>query len=299
MRGSEFADLKAFCAVAQELSFARASARLGVSSPALSQTIRALEDRLGVRLFHRTTRSVAVTETGRLLYERVAPLFSGFQEALAEAAAARTTPAGQLRINMPRIAAQHLICPKLSAFHAAHPAIELEIAVDDRISDIIADGSDAGIRLGERLEKDMIAVRLGDEMRMAAVASPSYLTRHGVPATPADLRNHRCLRFRWPTSGTIYDWEFERGNETLEVSVAGPLTVNDTAAMTEAALSGLGIAYCLEIESQALIEQGKLQHVLADWSPRFPGFYLYHSSLRLCPPPLSAFIEFFSASANS
>jgi DNA-binding transcriptional LysR family regulator len=224
----------------------------------------------------------------------VAPLFSGFQDALAEAAAARTTPAGQLRINLPRIAAQHLICPRLAAFHAAHPAIELEIAVDDRITDIIADGFDAGIRLGERLEKDMIAVRLGDEMRMAAVASPSYLAQHGVPATPADLRNHRCLRFRWPTSGTIYDWEFERGNETLEVSVAGPLIVNDTAAMTEAAVSGLGIAYCLEIESRALIDQGKLRPVLSDWSPRFPGFYLYHSSRRLCPPPLSAFIAFFS-----
>jgi DNA-binding transcriptional LysR family regulator len=295
MRGSDFADLKAFCTVARELSFARAAARLGVSSPALSQTIRGLEDRLGIRLFNRTTRSVATTDAGRLLYNRVAPLFSGFEDALAEVAATRTTPAGSLRINMPRIAAQHLICPRLSVFNATYPSIELEIAVDDRISDIIADGYDAGIRLGERLEKDMIAVKLGGEMRMAAVASPSYLAKHGAPATPSDLRDHRCIRFRWPTSGAIYDWEFERGNETFEVSVAGPLIVNDTAAMTEAALGGLGISYCLEIESQALIDAGKLTHVLPDWSPRFPGFYLYHSSRRLCPPQLSAFIDFFSA----
>jgi len=297
MRGGEYADLKAFCSVAKELSFARAAARLGVSSPALSQTIRGLEDRLGLRLFHRTTRSVALTDAGRLLYDRMTPLFSGFADALTEVAAAHATPAGRLRINMPRIAAQHLVCPRLAAFHLACPAIELEIAVDDRISDVIADGFDAGIRLGERLEKDMIAVRLGGEMRMAAVASPSYLAEHGVPATPSDLRNHRCIRFRWPTSGTIYDWEFERGHETLEVSVSGPLVVNDTAAMTEAALGGLGIAYCLEIESRALIEQGKLTQILNDWSPRFPGFHLYHSSRRLCPPQLRAFIEFFSASS--
>lgn len=296
MRGSEFADLKAFSTVAQELSFARAAARLGVSSPALSQTIRGLEDRLGIRLFHRTTRSVAVTDAGRLLYDRVAPLFAGFDDALTEVAAARATPAGRLRINMPRIAAQHLIAPRLAAFHLAHPAIEIEIAVDDRISDVIADGFDAGIRLGERLEKDMIAVRLGGEMRMAAVASPSYLAEHGTPAAPSDLQAHRCIRFRWPTSGTVYDWEFERGHETLEVSVSGPLVINDTATMTEAALGGLGIAYCLEIESRALIERGKLTQVLSDWSPRFPGFYLYHSSRRLCPPPLSAFITFFAKS---
>lgn len=294
MRGSEFADLKAFCAVAQELSFSRAAARLGVSSPALSQTIRGLEDRLGVRLFNRTTRSVAVTDAGRLLYSRVTPLFGAFEDALIEVTAHRSEPAGRLRINMPRIAAEHLVGPRLAAFHAAYPAVELEVAVDDRITDIVTEQFDAGIRLGERLQKDMVAVRLGGGLRMAAVASPAYLDRHGVPVAPSDLRDHRCIRFRWPTEGIIYDWEFERGNEEVEVSIDGPLVVNDTAMMIQAAVGGLGIAYLLEIEVRTLIDEGKLREVLGEWIPSFPGFYLYHSSRRLCPPVLRAFIEFFA-----
>ncbi|MEQ9607272.1 MAG: LysR family transcriptional regulator, partial [Kiloniellaceae bacterium] len=234
MRGSEFADLKAFCAVAQARSFSRAAARLGVSSPALSQTIRGLEDRLGVRLFNRTTRSVAATDAGRLLYDRVAPLFGAFEDAMDEVTAYRNEPAGRLRVNMPRVAAEHLVGPRLAAFQAAYPAIDLEIAVEDQITDIVAEQFDAGIRLGERLQKDMTAVRLGGELRMAAVASRAYLDRHGAPAAPLDLRDHRCIRFRWPTEGTIYDWEFEHGSEELEVSVDGPLVVNDTAMMIQA-----------------------------------------------------------------
>lgn len=294
MKGSEFTELKSFCAVAEELSFSRAAARLAVSSPALSQTIRGLEDRLGVRLFNRTTRSVAPTEAGRLLYDRVAPLFRAFEGALEEVAEFRTAPAGRLRINMPRIAAQYLVGPRLGAFQRSHPGIELEIAVEDRIADIVSERFDAGIRLGERLEKDMIAVRLGGDMRVAVVASPDYLDRHGAPATPSDLRDHSCIRFRWPTGGTLYDWEFERGREELKVAVDGPLVVNDTAMMVQAALDGIGIAYLLEIEVRRWLDRGRLVEVLGRWSPRFPGFHLYHSSRRLCPPALRAFIAFFA-----
>lgn len=294
MRGSEYADLKAFCTVVQELSFARAAARLGVSAPALSQTIRGLEDRLGLRLLNRTTRSVAATDAGRLLYDRVAGLFGAFDDALMELATHRASPAGTLRINMPRIAAQHLIAPHLAAFAAAYPAIELEIAIEDRIADIVAGQFDAGIRLGEKLEKDMIAVKLSGELRTVVVASPDYLARQGSPASPRELITHRCIRFRWPTEGTIYDWEFERRGKPFEIRVAGPLVVNDTATMIDAALGGLGIAYLLEFEVRAFLEDGKLVEILNPWSTRFPGFHLYHSSRRLCPPQLKAFIDFFT-----
>ncbi|RDJ27301.1 LysR family transcriptional regulator [Bosea caraganae] len=293
MRGSEFADLKAFCAVAEESSFARAAARLGVSASALSQTVRGLEERLDVRLLNRTTRSVTMTQAGAALFERVSPLFGAFAAALVDLGQFRAEPAGAVRINAPRVVVQHLIVPKLGAFQRAYPAIELEIAVENRITDIVAGRFDAGIRLGERLEKDMVAVRLGGELGMAVVASPDYLARHGAPATPQDLHRHACIRYRWPSDGTIYRWEFEREGEEFAVAVDGPLIVNDSELMIDAAIEGVGIAYLLDIQARAGLESGKLVSLLPEWTPRFPGFYLYHSGRRQRPPTLQAFIDVF------
>lgn len=299
MRGADYADLKAFRAVAEELSFTRAARRLGVTPSSLSQTIRGLEDRLGVRLFNRTTRSVALTDPGRTLSDRLAPVFSAFEDALAEASAGVGSATGRLRLNMPHVAARHLVGPGLAAFTAAHPGIVVELAVEDRLADIVAEGFDAGIRLGERLASGMVALPLGGTMRMATVAAPAYLDRHGAPLAPEDLGEHRCIRYRWPTTGTIYHWEFDRDGDVLEVAVDGPLIVNDTDTMLNAALTGLGVAYLLEIEVRYALERGDLVEVLAGYSLRFPGFYLYHSSRRLSPPPLRAFIDFFAPRAGA
>lgn len=291
MRGSDFAELKAFAAVAEAASFSRAARHLGVSPSALSQTLRGLEERLGVRLLNRTTRSVGPTEAGERLLDRLRPLFAEFDQAVQEVNRFRDTPAGRLRITVPRLAAALFVGPMLGRFHRAHPGVELEVVVDDTITDIVAGRFDAGIRLGETLERDMVAVPLTGVLELAAVASPDYLAEHGVPATPADLARHRCIRFRWPGGGDLYRWEFERDGRGFEAAVEGPLVVSDTQLMLQAALGGVGIAYMLDCQVRPDIEAGRLQRVLRDWSPRFPGFYLYHPGRRQMPPALRAFIE--------
>ncbi|MGK9166919.1 LysR family transcriptional regulator [Inquilinus limosus] len=291
MRGSDFAELKAFAAVAEAASFSRAARHLGVSPSALSQTLRGLEERLGVRLLNRTTRSVGPTEAGERLLDRLRPLFAEFDQAVQEVNRFRDTPAGRLRINVPRLAASHFVGPMLGRFHKEHPGVELEVVVDDTITDIVASRFDAGIRLGETLERDMVAVPLTSEMELAAVATPEYLAAHGVPETPADLGRHRCIRFRWPGGGDLYRWEFECDGRGFDVAVEGPLVVNDTSLMLQAALGGVGIAYMLDCQVRPDVEAGRLQRVLQDWSPRFPGFHLYHPSRRQMPPALRAFIE--------
>jgi DNA-binding transcriptional LysR family regulator len=210
MRGSDFAELKAFTAVVERASFARAAEQLGISPSALSQTIRQLETRLAVRLLNRTTRSVAPTPAGSRLHERIAPMFLEMDAAVAEAVAATGQTAGTLRINTLGIAARKIIAPRLGRFHRAHPDVTLDIVIDDGLSDIVAGRFDAGIRVGQRLEKDMIAVRLTPDVRMLAVASPGYLARHGLPSTPADLHRYACINWRFPGSGRIYRWEFEK-----------------------------------------------------------------------------------------
>lgn len=210
MRGSEFAELKSFAAVVERASFARAAEQLGLSRSALSQIIRQLETRLGVRLLNRTTRSVAPTMPGRRLYERIAPMLLEMDDAVAEAVAATTRVAGTLRINTLGMAARRLIAPRLGRFHRAHPDVVLDIVVDDRLSDIVTGGFDAGIRIGERLEKDMIAVRLSSDAELLAVASPDYLARRGEPRTPVDLQQHSCINWRFSGSGRVARWEFER-----------------------------------------------------------------------------------------
>ena len=292
MRGSEFAELKAFVAVVERASFARAADHLGLSPSALSQIIRKLEARLGVLLLNRTTRSVAPTEAGSRLHERIAPIILEMDAAVADAAAAKGRTAGTLRINTLGIAAKTIIAPRLGAFHRAHPEVVLDIVIDDGLSDIVAGGFDAGIRVGERLEKDVIAVRLTPDVKMLAVASPDYLARRGEPSTPADLRRHACINWRFPGSGRIYRWELERKGKRLEVAVEGPLLSNHQDVVVEAALQGLGILYAYDHDRiDAAIARGQLKRVLTDWSATSPGIFLYYSNRRHPQPALRAFID--------
>src|SRR5712691_2461418 len=217
MRGAEFAELKAFAAVVERASFARAADHLGFSPSALSQTIRQLEARLGVRLLNQTTRSVATTTAGSRLHERIAPMMLEMDAAVAEAVAATGRTAGTLRINTLSMAAKKIVAPRLGRFHRAHPDVVLDIVVDDGLSDIVAGRFDAGIRVGERLEKDMIAVRLTPNVTMLAVASPDYLARHGTPRIPADLHGHACINWRFPGSGTVYRWQMEKRGKKIEM----------------------------------------------------------------------------------
>lgn len=291
MRGTDFANLNAFAAVAEHRSFVRAAAHLGITPSALSQTIRQLEERLGVRLLNRTTRSVAPTTAGERLYQRLRPAVDELDAAVAEAASTRERPAGMLRINAPRTAAIRLIAPRLGRFHRDNPGVILDVTVDDTLTDIVAGRFDAGIRLGELLEKDMIAVRLTGELEMMAVASPDYLARHGTPETPDELHNHACLNWRWPTDGSLYRWEFEEDGREFEIAVQGPIIANDIEVVLQAALQGLGIAYASHEWMEGWLKEGKLVRVLERYSPKFPGVYLYHPSRRQQPPALRAFID--------
>jgi DNA-binding transcriptional LysR family regulator len=292
MRGSEFAELKAFAAVVQRASFVRAADHLGLSPSALSQTIRQLETRLGLRLLNRTTRSVATTEAGARLYHRVAPMLEEFDNAVAEAVSSAGRTAGTLRINTPGMAAKKLIVPKLGRFHRANPDVVLDLVIDDGISDIVATHCDAGIRIGERLEKDMIAVRLTPDMEMMAVASPEYLAKHGTPKSPDDLHRHACINWRFPGSGHVYRWELEKGRKKLELSVQGPLIANSQDVVVEGALQGLGILFAYNDEGIVeALKGGRLKRVLVDWSPTFPGLFLYYPSRRHTQPSLRAFID--------
>ena len=292
MRGSEFADLRAFAAIVEHGSFARAAANLGVSPSALSQTIRGLETRLGVRLLNRTTRSVAPTDAGTRLLERLLPAMGAFDAAVADVKAMRGTPSGLLRINCPRTAAIHVLGPLIGPFLAAYPEITLDIMTEERLVDIVATRFDAGIRLGEKVEQDMVAVKLGGELEMLVVGSPDYFARHGKPKSPRDLKTHRCINTRWPTDGSLYRWEFERGTEKLEAAVTGPLIVNEPEIGVQAAVDGIGLAYLFRYQVQAQLSAGRLVQVLKDWSPPFPGFYLYYPSRRQMPPALRAFVDF-------
>jgi len=292
MRGSDFAELKAFAAVVERASFARAADHLGFSPSALSQTIRQLETRLGVRLLNRTTRSVAPTSAGARLYERIARVIQDLDAAVAEAVEATGRTAGTLRINTLSMAADKLIAPRLGRFHRAYPQVVLDIVIDNGLSDIVAGRFDAGIRVGERLEQDMIAVRLTRDLEMTAVASPDYLTHHGEPKTPADLHSHLCINWRFPGSGAIHRWGFEKKGKKLEIAVEGALISNHQEIVVEGALQGLGILYAYDDERiDDLIARGQLKRVLAEWSLTLPGLFLYYSNRRLPRPALRAFIS--------
>lgn len=292
MRGSEFAELKAFVAVVERQSFARAAEHLGLSPSALSQTIRQLESRIGSRLLNRTTRSVAPSASGEQLYQRLAPLFREMDVAVAEASEAAGQMSGTLRINTLGIGARTIIAPRLARFHQAHPDVVLDIVVDNALADIVNRRFDAGIRVGGQLEKDMVAIRLTPDMNMVAVASPDYLARHGTPSKPADLHQHACINWRLQMEGRHYRWEFEKHDQRIEVAVNGPVVTNHADIGIAAALDGLGIAYHFEQDGVGeLLAQGRLVQVLADWSITRPGLFLYYPNRQHRPALLSAFID--------
>lgn len=292
MRGSEFAELKAFAAVVERASFARAAEHLGLSPSALSQTIRLLEARLGTRLLNRTTRSVAPTAAGEQLHARIAPLFQEMTDAVAQASAAAGQTSGTLRINTLGMAARQMIAPRLGRFHRAHPDLVLDIVVDDGLSDIVAGRFDAGIRVGGRLEKDMIAVRLTPDVNMVAVASPDYVERRGMPRQPSDLHEHDCINWRLQVDGRAYRWEFEKKKKRVDVAVEGPLITNDSDVGVAGALNGLGILYAFDrARVDEHLAEGRLVPVLAEWSITRPGLFLYYSNRRHLPPALGVFID--------
>ncbi|RYZ12412.1 MAG: LysR family transcriptional regulator [Comamonadaceae bacterium] len=292
MRGSDFAELKAFVAVVERASFARAAEHLGVSPSALSQTIRQLESRLGTRLLNRTTRSVATTVAGARLHGRIAPLLREMAEAELEAGTSGGRVRGALRINTLAMAVEALIAPRLERFHRTHPEVVLDIVVDDGLADIVAGRFDAGIRVGSRLEKDMVAVRLTPDVRMAAVASPAYLERRGTPRSPADLEHHACIAWRLQADGSPYRWEFEKRKRRVEVTTEGPLITNHSDLGLAAALDGMGIAYAFDrTRVDEHLADGRLVQILADWSIVRPGLFLYHSDRRHVPTALRAFID--------
>jgi DNA-binding transcriptional LysR family regulator len=288
----------AFARVAQLASFSKAAATLGVSPSALSQTIRALEARLGIRLLNRTTRRVGVTEAGAMFLQRVLPALEQFTAAFSELDELRGTPTGTLRISLPRMAMTTIVAPLLSDFCGAYPQIRLDLIADDRFVDLIGEGFDAGIRLGERLAQDMIAVRATHEQRIAVVGSPEYFERHPRPLQPADLHRHRCLRFRF-SSGVIYRWEFGRAGQEFEIDVDGPLICNDNGLMQVAAKQGVGLAHLMEDLVREDLARGALVRVLDDWCPPFPGFYLYYPSRAQMPLKLRVLIDFLAARLSS
>jgi DNA-binding transcriptional LysR family regulator len=290
MARENFNDLLAFVIVAREGSFTKAAAQLGVSQSALSHTIRALETRLAIRLLTRTTRSVSPTEAGQRLLMTLAPRFDEMEAEVAALSAFRDKPAGTIRITAAEHAASYLLWPKLAAFLPDYPDIKVEITVDYGLTDIVAGRYDLGVRLGEQVDKDMIAVRIGPDLRMAVVGSPAYLARRPAPATPHELAGHDCLNLRLPTHGGLYTWEFEKDGHKLNVRVEGQLTFNSTTPRLRAALAGFGLAYLPEDMAEEDIRQGRLIRVLEDWCQPFAGYHAYYTS-RQASPALALLIK--------
>ncbi len=297
MRGTEFAELDAFVAVAERLNFARAATALGLAPSTLSQTIRALEDRLGVRLLNRTTRSVSLTEAGERLLARIRPAFADLNSAVAAVNDFRQKPAGTLRLSVSTIPAHMILAPLLKKFMAAYPAITLDVTVDDASGDIVGGSFDAGIRYGKRIAQNMLLVKASPQSRIVAVASPDYLARHGAPETPHDLQDHDCIRFRLGT-GQLLPWEFGKGKRKMEVAVRGPLIVNNPDLIVAAARDGVGIGYMVEAYVAEDIRKGRLIPMLTDWSPLYRSYYLYYASRHHLSAPLRVFIAFLKAQSG-
>ncbi len=283
-------DLTAFVAIAAHRSFRKAANELGLSPSTLSHMMRALEASMGLRLLHRTTRSVSATEAGARLAERLQPVLRDLGLALQEVAAFQAQPSGTLRINAGEVAAHRLLQLVVPTFLGRHPAMSLDLATEGRLVDVVAGGFDAGIRLGEAVPQDMVAVRFGGAVRFVAVASPAYLAAHGTPRTPDDLQRHACIRFRLP-SGKRFGWEFSQHGQELAIDVPGALTLDHPELMAEAAAAGLGIAYVSGHTAQPYFQTGALVPVLDDWCPAIPGLFLYYPGHRLVPPGLRAFID--------
>jgi DNA-binding transcriptional LysR family regulator len=284
-------DVLAFLAVARDRSFTRAAAKLGVSQSALSHTIRGLEARLGLRLLARTTRSVAPTEAGERLLRALGPRFDEIEAELAELSELRDKPAGTIRITSGEHAAETILWPALAKLLPRYPDIKVELNIDYGLTDIVAERYDAGVRLGEQVAKDMIAVRIGPDFRMAVVGAPSYFARRPKPKDPRDLTGHDCINIRLPTYGSIYAWEFEKRGRALKVRVEGQLVFNNIALRVNAALAGLGLAYLSEDQVQEHVAEGRLVRVLGDWCPPFSGYHLYYPSRRQAAPAFALLVE--------
>jgi len=291
MSRSNVNDLLAFLAVARERSFTRAAAKLGVSQSALSHTIRGLETRLGIRLLTRTTRSVSPTEAGERLLRTVGPKFDDIDTELAALSELREKPAGTVRITTAEHAAQTILWPKLAGFLADYPDIKVEIVTDYGLTDIVAERYDAGIRLGEQVARDMIAVRIGPDIRIAVVGTPSYLAQRPAPLTPQDLISHSCINLRLPTHGGLLTWEFDKGGRDLRVHVDGQLTFNSGSQILAAALAGFGLAYLPEDMVMPHLIEGRLVQVLEDWCSPFQGYHLYYPSRRQSSPAFTLVVD--------
>jgi len=291
MQRGDLDDLVAFVAVGRERSFTKAAAKLGVSQSALSHTIRELEARLGVRLLARTTRSVAPTEAGERLLLSLGPRFEEIDAELAALTALREKPAGTIRITATDYAADAVLWPRLAPFLRRYSDIKVEINVAYGLTDIVAERFDAGVRTGEHLAKDMIAVRIGPDERMAVVGTPSYFRSRGEPNKPQDLIGHDCINLRLSTRGGLYAWEFEKDGRELKVRVEGQLTFNGSFQMLNAALAGFGLAYVPEDLARPHIAKGRLKQALRDWLPPYPGHHLYYPSRRQQSPAFALLVE--------
>lgn len=284
-------DLAAFVGVAREGSFTRAAAQLGVSQSALSHTIRGLEAKLGIRLLTRTTRSVSPTEAGQRLLETLAPRLDEIQAEVAALSEVRDKPAGTVRISAAEHVADTVLWPKLSTFLPDYPDIHVEVTVEYGMIDIVANRYDAGVRLGDQVAKDMIAVRIAPDLRMAVVGTPGYFKEHPAPATPHELTAHNCINLRLATHGGLYAWEFEKDGQKLNVRVAGQLTYNSSRPMLRAALAGFGLACVPQDVAQEHIAAGSLVQVLEDWAPSFPGYHIYYASRLQHSPALALVVK--------
>ncbi|MCD9033922.1 LysR family transcriptional regulator [Luteimonas sp. Y-2-2-4F] len=289
------AAVAAFARVAHHGSFTRAAAELGVSPSALSQTVRALERELGARLLNRTTRRVALTEQGARFLDRALPGLAQIDDAFDDLDSARGTPSGLLRINLAQVSAMRLVVPRLAAFQARHPRIVLELYADDALADLVGGGFDAGIRLGECLARDMVALPVGPPQELAVVASPDWLARHPAPRTPQDLTGLDCVRFRRMGSGRIHPWEFTQDGRDIGVQVDGRLIVNNGMLARQAALAGLALAQPLLMEVEEDLAAGRLVRLLQDYTPPFDGLYVYYPAREHLPPKLRAFVDFLRA----
>lgn len=291
MAKTDLNQLTWFQAVAEERSFTKAAAKLGVSQSTLSHAIRQLEERMGIRLLTRTTRNVATTIAGERLLQTIAPRISEIEEEIAALTAFRDKPSGSIRLTLSDHALESVVWPKLKPVLSAYPDISVELILDSTFRNIVEEGFDAGVRLGESVAKDMIAVRIGSDWRLVAVASPAYLEAQGLPAHPQDLVRHICINMRHETAGSLYAWEFEKDGQALRVRVNGQLTFNNSYAMIDAAVSGYGIAYVPENIVERHIASGSLMRVLDDWSPFFDGYFLYYPSRRQNLPAFKIIVE--------
>lgn len=291
MARPDFNDLLWFLVVAHERSFTRAAAKLGIAQSTLSHTIKHLEERMGLRLLTRTTRSVAPTEAGERLRQSLAPRIAEIEADIADLMAFRDKPSGSIRITLSDHALESVVWPKLRPLLALYPDIKVELSRDNSFRNIVEDGFDAGVRLGESIEKDMVAVRIGPDWRLVAVGSPACFATRPVPEHPRELIAHNCINLRQTTGGGLYAWEFEKDGQTLRVRVEGQLTFNTTYAIVDAALAGCGIAYVPESLVERHVAQGRLRAVLEAWSPRFAGYHLYYPSRRQPSPAFALLVE--------